>query len=406
MLVSALFTGLTVTLTGCTEPLDYPEPANPDQAIPDEPPMLVSAEEAALYIGHSGAAFIDARPKKLFLKGHAPGAVSAEWTEFRDQEAPLMTGKLDADLDRLAGLFASRGVGREHWAIIFGDPLSLWGEEGRIAWTLLYLGATKVSIVDGGYAAWEAAGLPTQKGDVKREPAVFEAEVVDEFIARKRDVQAFSADRDSWSTVIVDVREPGEYRGAPDAPAYGALRAGHVPGAVNLPWRTLLDDAGKVLPPEKLGPVLLDKGIRPDARIITYCTGGVRSAHTWFVLHSLSYPAVQNYAASWWEWSLDRKLGAEIGGQRPIPLGPAWPPPSDEERAAAAQLASEVEAAAAKGERMAITTEGLQKLLASDDDDSAELAEDPTPLPEDASQAAKAKARLKQLLSDDDDSAE
>ena len=368
--------------------------------------MLLSAEEAALYIGHPGAAFIDARPKKLYLKGHAPGAVSAEWTEFRDQEAALMTGKLDADLDRLAGLLASRGVGRDHWAIVFGDPLSLWGEEGRIAWTLLYLGATKVSIVDGGYPAWKAAGLPTTKGAVKREPAAFEAEVVDELIARKRDVQAFSADRESWSTVIVDVREPGEYRGAPDAPAYGALRVGHVPGAVNLPWRTMLDDVGKVLPPEDLGPILLDKGIRPDARIITYCTGGVRSAHTWFVLHALGYPAVQNYAASWWEWSLDRKLGAETGGQRPIPLGPAWPPPSGEQRAAAAQRASEAEVAASKGERMAITTEGLQKLLASDDDDSAAPAEEATFLPDDASQAAKSKARLEQLFSGDDDSAE
>lgn len=339
--------------------------------------MTLTPQEAALYIGHPGASFIDARPKKHYRKGHAPGAVSAEWTEFRDETATLMTGKLDADLDRLAALFAGKGVARDSWAIVFGDPLSGWGEEGRIAWTLHYLGATKVSIVDGGWSAWVEAGLPVQKGDVLREPAEFAAEVADQYIARKRDVRLFSADQENWSTVLVDVREPEEFRGAPGAPSYGSLRVGHVPGAVNLPWRSLLDDKGRILPPDQLEPILINKGVRPDARIITYCTGGVRSAHTWFVLHSLGYPVVKNYSASWWEWSLDRKLGAETGGQRPMPVGPAWPP---EPRGKAVDADS--------GEpEVKMTTEELKAMLDADDDDSAEEVIPLTP-------AQKLKARL------------
>jgi len=331
--LGALLSPLVLGLFGCgAAATEYPEPANPDQPVPDAPPPLITAEEAALYIGHPKVAFIDARPDKLYRAGHPKGAVHADWTEFRDSEATLMTGKLDADLDRLAAVFAAKGVGGDMWAIVFGDPLDLWGEEGRIAWTLRYLGATKVSVVDGGYAAWTGAGLPTGKGVVTRPPAEFTAEVVDKYMARKRDVQRFSEDRENWQTVLVDVREPGEYRGAPDAPSYGALRVGHVPGAVNLPWRTLLDESGKVKSAEVLGEILLEKGIRPDAHIITYCTGGVRSAHTWYVLDSLGYPSVKNYAASWWEWSLDRTLGAERGGQRAIPLGPKWPPEEPEPR--------------------------------------------------------------------------
>ena len=317
---------LALAAPACAREATYPEPAHPGQVVPDEAPLAVSVDQAALYIGHPDVAFIDARPKKLYVKGHAPGAVHADWTDFRDETTALMTGKLDADLDRLAALFASKGVGKDSWAVVFGDPLTLWGEEGRIAWTLEYLGASRVSIVDGGWSAWTEAELPAQRGMVVREPAQFEAKVVDKYIARKPQVVAWSNDRENWETVLVDVREPEEFRASPDAPLYGALRGGHVPGAINLPWRTLLDEKGKVLPPEKLEPILLDKGIRPDARIVTYCTGGVRSAHTWYVLHGLGYPVVKNYAASWWEWSLDRKLPAQTGGQRPIPLGPAWPP--------------------------------------------------------------------------------
>ena len=317
---------LALAAPGCGQEASYPEPVDSSQVVPQEVPLAVSVEEAARYIGHPDVAFIDTRPQKAYVKGHAPGAVHADWTEFRDESATLMTGKLDADLDRLAALFASKGVGKDSWAVVFGDPLTLWGEEGRIAWTLKYLGATKVSIVDGGWSAWTDSGLPTQRGMVVRDPAQFEATVVDKYIARKQQVVAWSNDRENWDTVLVDVREPGEFRASPEAPLYGALRGGHVPGAVSLPWRTLLDEKGMLLSPEELEPILLDKGIRPDARIITYCTGGVRSAHTWFVLHGLGYPVVKNYAASWWEWSLDRKLPAQAGRQRPIPLGPAWPP--------------------------------------------------------------------------------
>ena len=322
---------LSALVCACEGRAEYPPPLHPGQPIPEQPPMVIEPQEAALYIGHPDVSFIDARPAKVTRKGHAPGAVSIEWTEFRDA-AVLMSGKLDADERRLAAVFGDKGVGSDSWAIIFGDPLTLWGEEGRIAWTLAYLGATRVSIVDGGYSAWVAAGLPVQKGRVERSPRLFVPALQDQLLARKHDVEDFVAERgeDSWRTVLLDVREPGEYRGLEDAPNYGAVRRGHLPTAVNIPWRDLLDEAGRIKPREELGPLLIDHGVRPDARIITYCTGGVRSAHTWFVLHMLGYPNVQNYAGSWWEWSLDRKLPIEQGPERQRAWAPAWPPGSEE----------------------------------------------------------------------------
>lgn len=306
-----------------------PDALHPEQPIPDAVPGFLVAEDAALFIGHEGVVMIDARPAEAYRKGHVPGALLLEWTELKDPDGGFLTGKLDEDRDHLAALLGAKGIGTADWAIVLGDPLVHWGEDGRIAWTLTMLGAPKVSVVDGGWAAWTAAGLPTQKGRVELPPAEFVPAPREELLARRKRVEEYSARaQKQWDFVLVDVRSSDEYRGAPDAPNYGAMRRGHIPGAVNLPWQVLLNEEGRLRTPEQLERTLIPLGIRPDAHVITYCTGGVRSAHTWWVLHSMGYPDVRNYAGSWWEWSVDRKLPIETGGMRPglRPPAPPWPP--------------------------------------------------------------------------------
>jgi thiosulfate/3-mercaptopyruvate sulfurtransferase len=140
------------------------------------------------------------------------------------------------------------------------------------------------------------------------------------------DVREWVDDYRTWNRVLVDTRGLDEYQGLPGAPTYGASRVGHIPSAVNLTWNELLADDGMLLPRDELERILIGRGVRPDAAIITYCTGGVRSAHTWYVLESLGYPSVRNYSGSWWEWSLDRRNPVRPGsGMRPV-AAPPWPP--------------------------------------------------------------------------------
>ncbi|MCI0689378.1 MAG: sulfurtransferase, partial [Sporichthyaceae bacterium] len=113
---------------------------------------------------------------------------------------------------------------------------------------------------------------------------------------------------DTTGTGLVDVRSPEEYSGARLAPDHlpqeGAQRAGHVPGARNIPWAKAVDpDTGAFLPQEQLRSLYESQGVTPDLEIIAYCRIGERSAHTWFVLHELlGYPDVRNYDGSWTEW--------------------------------------------------------------------------------------------------------
>jgi len=105
------------------------------------------------------------------------------------------------------------------------------------------------------------------------------------------------------------VRSPAEYSGErlhmPDYPNEGALRGGHIPGAVNVPWsRAINPEDGTFKPADALRAIYEgEQGLRPDDDVIVYCRIGERSSHTWFVLtYLLGYHRVRNYDGSWTEW--------------------------------------------------------------------------------------------------------
>lgn len=104
---------------------------------------------------------------------------------------------------------------------------------------------------------------------------------------------------------LIDVRSPEEYTGKrthmPDYPEEGALRAGHIPTAVHIPWGKAADESGRFRSREELER--LYDFINPDDQTVVYCRIGERSSHTWFVLtHLLGKADVRNYDGSWTEW--------------------------------------------------------------------------------------------------------
>jgi thiosulfate/3-mercaptopyruvate sulfurtransferase len=107
---------------------------------------------------------------------------------------------------------------------------------------------------------------------------------------------------------LLDVRSPEEYRGErmhmPDYPNEGAVRGGHIPGAVNVPWARACNDDGtfkSVRDLEKL--YLREVKLKRRSPTIAYCRIGERSSLTWFVLsYLLGFANVKNYDGSWLEW--------------------------------------------------------------------------------------------------------
>ncbi len=119
---------------------------------------------------------------------------------------------------------------------------------------------------------------------------------------------------------LVDVRSPGEYTGEmlhmPDYPQEGALRGGHIPGAVSIPWAKAAAEDGTFKPAKELEKLYCkENGLSRRGRTIAYCRIGERSSHTWFVLkYLLGFNNVKNYDGSWTEWG--NMVGVPIATRR------------------------------------------------------------------------------------------
>lgn len=236
--------------------------------------------------------------RENYEDGHVPGArfwpwQTALWDELRrDFPAPA------AFAERLG----QAGI-RQDTTLVFYSRDPQFGVYGW--WVSRYCGHEQSVVLDGGVRHWVHDGQVTQRG-----PAAQDAPVEygpprarDESMRIRRDAVLGALHQPG--TVLIDARTPQEYSGAVVSPRGqgGAVRSGRIPGAVSIPYFTLLDDDGRFLPTKALEAVVAAHGISRGDRIITYCRLGHRASLMYFVLHELlGYADVQSYDGSWIEW--------------------------------------------------------------------------------------------------------
>ena len=230
--------------------------------------------------------------------GHIPGAVKLDW--HVDLNDPVERDFLGGQA--LASLLSERGIDRDDTIVIYGDKNNWWA--AYALWILSLFGHEDVRLLDGGRDAWLAEGRAVTRERTER--AATEYPVIsrddDQLRAYRDDVRAH------LGQPLIDVRSPAEYTGertsAPDYPEEGALRAGHIPTARNVPWARAVAEDARFRSFAELEAIYRDEiGIHQGDEVIVYCRIGERSAHTWFVLtHLLGQESVRNYDGSWSEW--------------------------------------------------------------------------------------------------------
>jgi thiosulfate/3-mercaptopyruvate sulfurtransferase len=241
---------------------------------------LVGPTEAAALV-ERGARVLDARGAFAYVaEGHIPGAARVDWRAVTG--GGLLSGKLK-DEASVAAYYAEHGVDDARPVLVVGAWAEGWGEEGRVWWDLEYLGHPEVYVLRGGMRQWRGARevLPATSALGRFTPKVDPARR-----ARFEDVYEAGG-------VLLDVREADEFAGARK---YGERRGGHIPGAVNRPWRSFLGVELAHGPQPPLAPDL-------ETPITVYCTGGVRAAMVAMMLADDGYTAVRNYDGSFWEWT-------------------------------------------------------------------------------------------------------
>jgi thiosulfate/3-mercaptopyruvate sulfurtransferase len=263
------------------------------------PERLVTTQWLADHLGEPGLVVLESDEDVLLYEtGHIPGALKIDWfTELNDQVT-----RDYVDGDGFAALMHGKGVSREDTVVIYGDKSNWWA--AYALWVFGLFGHPDVRLLDGGRAAWLAEGRPTTTDVPEAAPA--------EYPVIERDDAPIRAFKDDvlghLGKPLVDVRSPQEYTGErthmPDYPQEGALRGGHIPGAVSVPWARAAAEDGRFRSRAELEAIYRgEQGLRPQDDVIAYCRIGERSSHTWFVLtYLLGFEHVRNYDGSWTEW--------------------------------------------------------------------------------------------------------
>lgn len=250
----------------------------------------------------------------VYERGHIPGAVNFSWhSDLNDKVRRDIVSQKDFE-----ALLSKSGVGPDTTVILYGDTnnwFAAWG-----AWVFDIYGAKNVKLLDGGRKKWEAENRELSNKAPDFAPAAYKVGKVNPALrARLGDVLA-SAEGKS-DAKLVDIRSPDEYQGkifAPQGIQELSIRAGHIPGAVNVPWGKAVNEDGTFKSAAELKQLYAAVGIDGSKPVITYCRIGERSSHTWFALSKLLGYKVKNYDGSWTEY------GNSVGVPINNPAGTIW----------------------------------------------------------------------------------
>mgnify|MGYP003329234540 FL=1 len=250
----------------------------------------------------------------MYEKGHIEGAVNFKWhTDLVDTVSRDIISK-----DRLQDLLQKSGVNQGNTIVLYGDKnnwFAAWA-----AWVFDIYGIENVKLLDGGRKKWEADKKPltpiatsVKSGNIKL------TKTNNKLRARLKDVVAVANKKSD--VALVDIRSADEYNGKIFAPAGVpelAVRAGHIPGAVNVSWGKAVNEDGTIKSVDELKKIYAAAGIDGSKPIITYCRIGERSSHTWFVLNKVLGYDTRNYDGSWTEY------GNSVGNPIQNNTGTVW----------------------------------------------------------------------------------
>lgn len=277
----------------------------------DDPPVVLDVRwTPTLHRADDGRPVLAGSDHDAYLAGHLPGAV------FCDLDADLASPPGEGGRhplphpDALTATLRRWGVSPTTSVVVHdtgsGPPLAA----SRAWWVLRWAGHRDVRVLDGGLAAWTAAGHPLETGEVVPEPAGDAVARTGSMpVAGLDDLAAQVAARGAVEGSFVDVRAAERFSGETEPVD---LVAGHVPGASNLPVDRLVGPDGRLLAGDGLRAVLGDLATAPAGEVTASCGSGVAAAVLVLALHEVGVD-VALFPGSWSQWTRDPSLPVEVG---------------------------------------------------------------------------------------------
>jgi len=228
--------------------------------------------------------------------GHVPGARFLPFNTYAPARDGLSTQL--APLAQLDSALESLGVNDGDRLIIYGQPIPV----GRLLATLEYLGLKgRVSVLDGGMDAWREAGRPMAHDAPAVGAGVFTPKVDSTVFA---DIDWLQRNTSTKGVAIVDARTPEFYLGY----SAGQMpRAGHIPGARNIPFSTITGELTQLRDEPKLSRIFAAAGVQRGDTVVTYCHIGMQASVAYLAARRLGF-AARLFDGSFEEWSKRQDL--------------------------------------------------------------------------------------------------
>lgn len=276
--------------------------SEPDKGPAADRPV-VSAEWLATHLRDPNVRVFDATyflpneagdPRGGYEAEHIPGAVFFDIDAVADPSSDLP--HMLPSAEQFARDVGALGVSNDDAVVVY-DQRGLFSA-ARVWWSFRVFGHEAVAVLDGGLPRWKALGQPVESGSVEPEPRRFVAHEDPGLVRRREEVRSALA---SGAEQVLDVRPAGRFRGDDPEPRAG-LRSGHMPGAVNLPFRELLRDDGTLHSPDELRARFEGAGVDLERPLTTSCGSGLTAALAALAAQIAGHPRAAVYDGSWAEW--------------------------------------------------------------------------------------------------------
>jgi len=254
---------------------------------------VITAKELKTLAKGGDVVIVSARQTSDYASKHINGAINIDHKSlYKAEGVPSML----KSTDEIAKIFGEKGVSEKSKIVIYDTGSNKVA--GRLYWIFKYMGAADVSILDGHLKGWGKVRGKVTKNPTKLAPKTFTPAVNSAIFA---DISLVKKNKDNSNVVLVDVRSADEFAGTDTDK--NITRYGHIPGAVNLEYKAVINEDGTVKSQEEITSAMSAVGITKDKEIILYCASSVRAGVVFMALQDiLGYSNVKVYDGAFYEW--------------------------------------------------------------------------------------------------------